>query len=233
VVRRLGTWTLLAGCVLLAVGLAGVTGLLNWAGTGLHGYQLSPALVVAGLGAGLVLAPLTSVILAGIRASDAGAASGILATAQQVGAAAGIAIAGIIFFGQLGTNAGSAASAAVPALSTRLAAAGLPARDAGAVVAGFRTCFHDRASQNDPTATPASCRRIQQQVAAAPAPPPVKEAVAAAVTGRAVPLARKDDFTRSLQHTLLLWQVPAFLLTGLLVFALPKVKPSATVPGGA
>jgi hypothetical protein len=102
-------------------------------------------------------------------------------------------------------------------------------------VAGFRVCFHDRASQNDPTATPASCRAIQRQVAAAPAPAPaaVKQAVAAAVTGDAVPLARKDDFTRSLQHTLLLWQIPAFLLTGLLVFALPKVKPSSTVPGGA
>jgi hypothetical protein len=151
-----------------------------------------------------------------------------LATAQQVGAAAGIAIAGIIFFGHLTANASPAASAAVPALSARLAAAGLPAQDASQVVAGFRVCFHDRASQNDPTAIPASCRRIQQQVAAAPAPPAVKEAVAAAVTGRAVPLARKDDFTRSLQHTLLLWQVAAFLLTGLLVFALPKVKPAAT-----
>jgi EmrB/QacA subfamily drug resistance transporter len=233
VVRRLGTWTLLAGCVLLAVGLAGVTGSLRWAGTGLHGYQLSPALIVAGLGAGLVLAPLTSVILAGIRASDAGSASGILATAQQVGAAAGIAIAGIIFFGQLGTNASSAASAAGPALSTRLAAAGLPAQGASQVVAGFRICFHDRASQNDPTATPASCGRIQRQVAAAPAPAAVKRAVTAAVAGRAVPLARKDDFTVSLQHTLLLWQIPAFLFTGLLVFALPKVKPTATVPGGA
>ena len=61
----------------------------------------------------------------------------------------------------------------------------------------------------------------------------MKRAVAAAVAGRAVPLARKEDFTVSLQHTLLLWQIPAFLLTGLLVFALPKVKPTATVPGGA
>ncbi len=98
-------------------------------------------------------------------------------------------------------------------------------------MAGFRTCFHDRASQNDPTAIPASCRRIQRQVAAAPAPAAVKAAVASAVTAHALPLARKDDFSRSLQHTLLLWQVAAFLLSGLLVFALPKVKPSATLPG--
>lgn len=233
VAKRLGTWTLLAGCVLLAIGLAGVAWQLHSAGTGLRGYWLSPSLIVAGTGAGLVLAPLTGVILAGIRPADAGAASGVLATAQQVGAAAGIAIAGILFFGQLATNSGAASSAATPALSTRLAAAGLPAHDASEVVAGFRICFHDRASQNDPTAIPASCLRIQRQVAAAPAPAAVRQAVAAAVTGRAIPLARKDDFTRSLQRTLLLGQIPAFLLTGLLVFALPKVKPSSTIPGGA
>ena len=233
VVKRLGTWTLLVGCVLLAIGMAGVAWQLHWAGTGLHGYQLSPSLIVAGTGAGLVLAPLTSVILAGVRSTDAGAASGVLATAQQVGAAAGIAIVGILFFGQLATNASSAASAAVPALHTRLATAGLPGSAADQVVAGFRVCFHDHASQNDPTEVPASCRRIQRRVAAAPAPTAVKDAVVTAVTGRAIPLARKDDFTRSLQHALLFWQIPAFLLAGLLVFALPKVKPSSTVPGGA
>ena len=233
VVKRLGTWTLLLGCLLLAAGMAGVTGLLHWAGTSMHGYQLIPALVVVGTGAGLVLAPVTGIILAGIRSADAGAASGVLATAQQVGAAAGIAIAGIIFFGQLGTNANSAASAAVPPLATRLAVAGLPTSAASHVVARFRVCFHDRASQNDPTAVPASCQRIQRQVAAAPAPAAVKEAVVHAVARHAVPLARKDDFTRSLQHTLLLWQVPAFVLSALLVFALPKVKPSETIPGGA
>jgi EmrB/QacA subfamily drug resistance transporter len=233
VVKRLGTWTLLVGCALIAIGIAGVTGLLRWAGTGLHGYQLTPALIVAGAGAGLVLAPLTSVILAGVRPADAGAASGVLATAQQIGAATGIAIAGIIFFGQLGTNSASSAALAVPGLQAGLARAGLPAQAAGQVVAGFRTCFQDRVHQSDPTAIPASCSRIQHQVVTAPFPPAVKAAVAAAVNERAVPLARKDDFTRSLQRTLLLWQVAAFSLCGLLVFALPKVKPDTTVPAAA
>jgi hypothetical protein len=180
-----------------------------------------------------VLAPLTSVILAGVRSADAGAASGVLATAQQVGAAAGIAIVGIIFFGQLGTNSSSSAALAVPGLHTRLAAAGLPAAAAERVVAGFRVCFYDRAHENDPTAIPRSCQRIQHQVAAAPIPASVKAAVAAAVSERAVPLARKDDFSRSLQQTLLLWQVASFALCGLLVFALPKVAPSTTVPAVA
>ena len=229
-VKRFGTWTLLIGCALVAIGMAAVVVSLRWAGTGMHGYQLTPALLVAGAGAGLVLAPLTSVILAGVRPADAGAASGVLATAQQVGAAAGIAIVGIIFFAQLGTNSSAAADLAVPRLQAQLAAAGLPTSASDQVVAGFRVCFNDRTHQNDPTATPASCVRIERQVATAPAA--VKAAVAAAVQDQAVPLARKDDFTTSLQHTLLLWQVAAFAVSGLLVLALPKVRPTTNIPGG-
>jgi len=75
VVKRLGTWTLMLGCALIAIGMAAVVVSLRWAGTGMHGYQLNPALIIAGAGAGLVLAPLTSVILAGVRPADAGAAS--------------------------------------------------------------------------------------------------------------------------------------------------------------
>jgi EmrB/QacA subfamily drug resistance transporter len=144
-VKRLGTWTLLVGCALLAVGMAWVVWLLHQAGTGLHGYQLIPGLVVAGTGAGLVLAPLTSVILAGIQSEDAGAASGVLATAQQVGAAAGIAIVGIIFFGHLATNANASADTAVPQLRQQLDK--IPPTAAHLVVTGFRTCFRDRATE--------------------------------------------------------------------------------------
>jgi hypothetical protein len=230
-VKRLGTWTLLVGCLLVAIGMAGVMGQLRWVGTGLHGYQLTPSLLVAGLGVGLVLAPVISVILAGIRSTDAGAASGVLATAQQVGAAVGIAAAGVIFFAQLGGNANSSVDYAAPRLQAELSAAHVPTPVAGQVVAGFRLCFHDRATQNDPTATPPSCRRIEQQVATSPASPAVKQAITGAINGTAVPLARKDDFTRSLQNTLLLWYVPAFLACALLVLLLPKVKPTETVPG--
>lgn len=230
VVKRLGTWTLLVGCTLLAIGLAGVVWQLHSLGNGLHGYQLAPTLIIAGVGAGLVLAPVTSVILAGIKATDAGAASGVLATAQQVGAATGIAIVGIIFFGQLSANAAAASNRALPQLKAQLASLSLPAPAENHIVVGFQACFRDRASQNDPSASPKSCRQIQQEVASAPLPPPVKITVANAINNIAVPSARKDDFTRSLQHTLLFWQVPAFVISGLLVFALPKVRPTTTTP---
>ena len=186
--------------------------------------------MIAGIGAGLVLAPVTGVILAGIRQSDAGAASRVLATAQQIGAAAGIAIAGILSFGQLHTNAMQAVSLATPRLHAQLTAIGLPAPVVRHIESGFSTCFNDRASQSDPTATPPSCARIQQQVAVAPLPVAMKAQIGAAINRRAVPLARKDDFTRSLQHTLLFWQIPLFISSGLLVFALQKVKTDGVMP---
>lgn len=229
-VKKLGTWTLLIGCTLVAIGFGSVTWLLHHYGTNLHGYQLWWGLMIAGTGAGLVLAPVTSVILAGIRPSDAGAASGVLATAQQIGAAAGIAVAGILFFGQLHTNAPAAVTLAMPQLDSQLQALHLPIPVVQQIENGFSVCFNDRASQNDPTAVPDSCAHIQQQVAAAPLPASLKADISAAINDNAVPLARKDDFTQSLQQTLLIWQIPLFVLSGLLVLALPKVRLSAATP---
>jgi EmrB/QacA subfamily drug resistance transporter len=209
IVRLLGKWTLLVGCTLSAAGMAGVVGIVHWAGTGLHGFDLVPALIVSGAGLGLVLAPVTGVILSTIRPHDAGAASGALSTVGQVGAAAGIAIVGVIFFGQLGSNANGAEQAAVPALHAQLAAAGVPAAGADQVIAGFRLCFGDEARSANSSTVPASCLRMPR---------------AALVNQTAVPLARRVDFLRSLERTVLLWHVIVFVVAGLLVFALPATR---------
>ncbi|MEU9980229.1 MFS transporter [Streptomyces sp. NPDC050856] len=64
-----------------------------------HDWTLSlwivPPLFVTGCGLGLVLAPLLSTVLAGIRSSEAGVASGLLSTSQQIGGAVGIAVVGL------------------------------------------------------------------------------------------------------------------------------------------
>jgi EmrB/QacA subfamily drug resistance transporter len=64
-----------------------------------HDWTLSlwiiPPLFVTGCGLGLVLAPLLSTVLGGIRSSQAGAASGLLSTGQQIGGAVGIAVIGL------------------------------------------------------------------------------------------------------------------------------------------
>jgi MFS family permease len=63
---------------------------------------LVPALVLIGAGMGLVIVPLTTTIMSGVDAEHAGAASGALSTMQSVGAALGVAVTGVIFFGALG-----------------------------------------------------------------------------------------------------------------------------------
>jgi EmrB/QacA subfamily drug resistance transporter len=226
VVRRLGTGTLSLGTALLVLGMAGVVLTLHLAGTGLHGYQLLPALAVAGAGAGLFLAPVTGVIVAGLPQRDAGSASGVLATAQQVGAALGIAVVGVIFFGLLGANAQRSIDAVGPGLQHEIASAGLSSAQQHGVLAGFTRCFTDRAHATDPSATPRSCARVTAQVAKMP------RAVASAVLDEAMPHARRHDFARTLEQALT-WQLGVFALSFVLVLALPRVRGAdvATVPG--
>ena len=231
VTRRLGTRVLIAGCALMIAGLLGV---MHWAGTGLQGWQLLAPMFVAGLGGGFFIAPVTSVVLAGISARDSGAASGALATVQQVGAALGIAVVGVIFFGLLGANASSSSASAVPQLRHELTVAGVPAADQPLIINKFSTCFSARAHSTDPSATPAVCAQTERQLAASPAPAAVKAAVATAINKDAIPAARLDDFTQSMRTTLW-WHVGVFALALILASRLPKVRLDADGPmvGGA
>lgn len=234
VVKKLGTKTLALGTGLLLVGMSGVIATVHWAGSDLHGYQLIPSLMVAGLGGGFFLAPCTGIILAGIRSREAGSASGMLATVQQVGIAIGIAVAGILFYGFLGTNADDSSRAAVSELRADLTAAGVVDDRQDKAVAGFQTCFHDRMNQKDLTDTPASCAAIEKEMANNPAPQEVKDKVRAAVLEKAVPEARKTNFSESFEQVVY-WQIGCFGLSCLLVLALPRIRPEdvTDVPGGA
>lgn len=61
-------------------------------------------MVVAGLGMGFVIAPLASLVLAGVAPQHAAAASGVFSTAQEMGNAIGIAVLGVVFFGVAGSQ---------------------------------------------------------------------------------------------------------------------------------
>ncbi|GAA3600183.1 MFS transporter [Kineosporia mesophila] len=84
------------GAVLLTGGTALTLAGMFWLGqAGVGGaYVTAVALpmVLVGAGQGLVFAPLTSSGIAGVRQSDAGAASGLLNTAHQLGMALGLAV---------------------------------------------------------------------------------------------------------------------------------------------
>jgi predicted MFS family arabinose efflux permease len=104
--RRLGRQVLALGAAVVAAGallLAAVDGGASWAP--LSWVPLVPGLAVTGFGIGLVLVPLSATVLAGVDPQHAGAAAGLLATAQQVGAAVGVALVGVVFYRSLGAGA--------------------------------------------------------------------------------------------------------------------------------
>lgn len=104
--RRLGRQSLAVGALVLAVGFALLRATVAHIGVTGHIALLTPALFLVGVGMGMVIAPLFSVVLAGIAPRHAGAAAGALTAASQVANALGVAIIGIIFYGVLGRSGG-------------------------------------------------------------------------------------------------------------------------------
>lgn len=67
-----------------------------------------PGLAVVGFGIGMVLVPLTATALADVAPAQAGAASGVLATALQLGGALSVAAIGAVYYGAVGHGVGGA-----------------------------------------------------------------------------------------------------------------------------
>jgi EmrB/QacA subfamily drug resistance transporter len=220
----LGRRILSAGSLLLIAGMAGLIWTVDRYGGAVHSWQLIPALLVCGLGLGSVVAPLVNVVLAGIRGQDAGSASGVLTTVQQVGGAVGVALIGVIFFGLLGSQAAGVADDVIPGLQRDLRAAGLPPAVTQQVAAGFRTCFEDRSNAKDPSAVPPSCARAQGQGQDQPQ--------LAQVVGAAADSARRQSFSEAFQRSLL-FEIGVFLASFLLVFLLPQARGDPEGAAGA
>ena len=80
------------GALALTVDRIGVGGSVGW---------LVAPLLLDGAGMGLVMAPLAATVLAGLPGHHAGAAAGVLVTAQQLANALGVALVGLVYFGVL------------------------------------------------------------------------------------------------------------------------------------
>ncbi len=97
---RPGTAGLIAGCEIQLAGLAGLAVLVAAvAAPGLA--MLAAPLAVFGYGQGRVMAPLFARVLSEVPADRAGSASGMLSTVQQIAAALGISLAGLVYFAGL------------------------------------------------------------------------------------------------------------------------------------
>ncbi|MFF5171804.1 MFS transporter [Micromonospora sp. NPDC000089] len=167
----------------LAVVLAGVLGMLltlRLVGLDVTPWRLAPALLAVGFGMGLVMAPFFDIVLSGVDEAESGSASGTLTGIQQLGGALGVAVLGTVFFSAFGGQVATAVD--TPALRTELATAGVPAGAADRIVAGLRTCGRDRATADDPAATPRSCAELQRSAGAAVTTPDAGQRVGRALT---------------------------------------------------
>jgi MFS family permease len=209
---RFGRGVTMAGALIIAAGMASLIVIVHHYGAAVTTWDMVPALAAAGLGLGAVIAPLADIVLDGVRTQDAGSASGVFNTGLQLGNSIGIAVIGVIFFGLLGSQSAAAAHVVQPQLRSGLAAASVPARYDHLIEAKFGVCLHDRLVASDPTITPASCK----PTGATRLLPPATSAVLAKAGKAAV----RHDFVAAAERTL--WfQVGAFLLSFVLMFALP------------
>ena len=126
IARRLGRPPLVPGALGMAIGLGALALAVERIGVrGSVAWLLVPLLIDGG-GMGLVMAPLAATVLAGLPGRHAGAAAGVLVTAQQFANALGVALVGLVYFGALpqGGQAGAfvAGVACLAALALALAA---------------------------------------------------------------------------------------------------------------
>ncbi|WP_406294839.1 MFS transporter [Embleya sp. NBC_00888] len=97
-VPRFGRTVLHAGAIVMAAGAGALSLTLRRLGPDVDTWHLTPALLVVGIGTGLVLAPFFDIALASVEDHETGSASGVLNANQQLGATLGVAILGTLFF---------------------------------------------------------------------------------------------------------------------------------------
>jgi EmrB/QacA subfamily drug resistance transporter len=132
------------GATIAALGLIATIVAVQATGDGSVSAWLILAMVPVGGGMGLAIPPLINLVLRAVPPSDAGAASGMLVTSQQIGNALGVAIVGTIFFGELGSATSAAAHG--DAFSVSLAVQAAFALTAAALVSRARQTSRESAS---------------------------------------------------------------------------------------
>ncbi|KNB54106.1 MFS transporter [Streptomyces caatingaensis] len=217
---RFGRRILHTGALLMALSVAATALTIRHYGPDVTSMELVPSLTVAGLGMGLVLAPLFDIILAGVADHEIGSGSGTLNAVNQVGNTVGVAVLATLFFTFIGQQASPAATDAAGQVRTALAASRVPAAQQDAVVRDFTACSHDRATDKHQGTAPPSCLRLTRTLRTA-APTPQD----AAQTGRAVTAAgeraRATAFSTAAERTLWI-ETGLFGLTFLLAWSLPR-----------
>jgi EmrB/QacA subfamily drug resistance transporter len=106
--RHRGTLVLIEGCAIQIAGLA-VLALTVAFVPAPSALLLASILMIFGYGQGLVMAPLSGVVLSSVKPASAGSGSGMYGTTAQIANAAGVAAIGAVFFAVESLHAAQAA----------------------------------------------------------------------------------------------------------------------------
>jgi EmrB/QacA subfamily drug resistance transporter len=137
---KMGRKLLQLGGVLVMLGIADYVWAINHYGGGVNTWEMIIPLAVFGLGFGMIMAPIPDIATSEAPRRDAGSASGLVNTNQQLGFALGTALVSAIFFGALAGNAAQSATAQTPQLTRQLTAVSVPAPSAQGIAAYYQQC---------------------------------------------------------------------------------------------
>jgi EmrB/QacA subfamily drug resistance transporter len=218
VVPKMGRYALSLGTLVMALGLIITAVLARHYGLGLHSWQLIPSLVLVGVGMGLTFGSLFAAVLNGVDPRHAGSASGTLNAVQQVGGAIGVALIGLVFFGQLNHAAASSFNSVEPSLRSSLTAEYVPSNVQDQIINGVKTCFVDRSREKDSDVIPPSCKKVMDTSSS----PAVAKAIESSATH-----ANSVNFTNAFRWSII-FAVGLLAVTFGMTFLLPaKFKAEA------
>ena len=199
------------GALLGVLGSTGTIILLHAAGSSVTTPEFFAPLLALGIGFGNIAPRLLAVVLAGVRSADAGSGTGVLTTIQQVGAAVGVTVVGVVLFGLLGSNAKVTIAQYTPQIQTAaIAEFHVPPAALARFTQTFEHCFVARVEAKDPGAPVPGC-------------PNATPALVKSPLGRVATTALASTFVRA-EQTALLINAAVFALAFILVLALPRAS---------
>lgn len=224
-IPKLGRYALSLGAVVMATGLAVTYFVVQANGLDVQPWHFIPGLLLTGSGMGLVMAPIFAVTLNDVDPRNAGSASGVLNAVQQLGGAIGVAMIGVVFFGQLTQHAPASFTSVEPQIRSELTKANVPEAMQAQIIEGAKTCYVDRSTQKDAHETPESCKLLEGQAAT-----PGSEVIATVVTN-AVKEANSNNFTNGFK-AVVIYESLLIGLTFVLSLFLPRhIRPEALQQG--
>lgn len=169
IIPKLGRYTMTIGTIVMISGLGILYALIHHSQLHTSPWEFAPGLLVVGVGMALIMSPMFSVVLTDVDPKHAGSASGVLNAVQQLGGALGTALIGVVFFGSLTSQAPASFTAATPQIKTALTSQHVPTGVQDQMLSAAKACFIDHTTQKDSSATPQSCKALQNNSSASSA----------------------------------------------------------------